>query len=382
VPIGYLIGALVGAIATALALWPRRTHGPRATLAFIIESNSNELPCVVFYWLVLSTVLAVLQGNLDSPVGWIGFAVTVVATLGLAIVVARALAAREAIEHALSAGLGPARSNAAGSRAARSSIPLGRVLIAPLRFSPRVVRRERNITYGPAGKRNLLDVYRPQSRPEGCPAFIYFHPGGFFSGGKSREARPIFDRLVRHGWVCVSANYRLRQAGMFPRNLVDAKLVIAWVRENAGEYGVDPGSIVVAGGSAGANLAVTCALSPNETRFQPGFEDADTSVVAAVGLYGYYGPAPTDESIPSSPEDYARADAPPLLLLHGERDPMVPARDVRRFAERIRDASSNPVVYAELPGGQHNFDTFSSIRCAAVADGIEAFAAWVRSPVR
>src|SRR5262249_32934605 len=159
VPIGYLIGALVGGVATALALWPRPTHGPRATLAFIIESTFNELPFVVFYWLVLSTVLALHQGHLDSPAGCTGLAVTVAATAGLVVVVTRALAARRAIEDALSAGLGPARSNAAGPGAARSNIPLGRVLIAPLRFAPRAVLRARNIAYGPAGKRNLLDVY-------------------------------------------------------------------------------------------------------------------------------------------------------------------------------------------------------------------------------
>jgi len=68
-----------------------------------------------------------------------------------------------------------------------------------------------------------------------------------------------------------------------------------------------------------------------------------------------------------------------LLVVHGARDPMVPAEDARRFAEVVRAASSNPVVYAELPGGQHNFDRFPSIRSAAVTDGIEAFTDWVRS---
>ena len=119
-----------------------------------------------------------------------------------------------------------------------------------------------------------------------------------------------------------------------------------------------------------------CALTANDPRFQPGFEEADTSVTAAIGLYGYYGPPPASDAIPSSPEDYVRADAPPFLVIHGERDPMVPARSARRFAERLRDASSSPVVYAALPGGQHNFDAFPSIRCAAVGDGIEAFTTW------
>jgi acetyl esterase/lipase len=381
VPIGYLIGSLVGAGATALALWPRSTRGPRATAAFVFESNANELPFVIVYWLVLSTSLAIAQGTIHSAVGWIALAVAVLAAVGVGVVVRRAVASRRVLDAALEATLGSGWRQAADGRP-EPGIPLWRVLIAPLRPSPRAVLRQRNIAYGPAGKANLLDVYRHRSQPGGRPTLVYFHPGGFFSGGKSRQARPIFDRLVRRGWVCVSANYRLRHDGLFPHNLSDAKRVIAWLREHAEEYGVDPGTIVVSGGSAGANLAVTCALTANDARFQPGFESADTSVAAAVGLYGYYGPAPTDGSMPSSPEDYLRPDAPPMLLIHGDRDPMVPAGDVRRFAEVLRRTSSGPVVYAELPGGQHNFDQFPSIRCAAVAGAIEAFAAWVRTPVR
>jgi acetyl esterase/lipase len=372
------------AIATALALWPRPTRGPRATLAFVIESNSNELPFVIAYWLVLSTALAAAQGDIDSPVGWIALGVAVLTTTGLVMVVARAVAARRVIDGALARDLGAGRRTDPGrgpEGALGRRIPLGRVLIAPFRVPPRTVRRTRNIAYGPAGTANLLDLYRHRSRPAGCPTLVYFHGGGFFSGGKSRQARSIFDQLVRDGWVCVSANYRLGRAGTFPGNLVDAKLAIAWLRDHAEEHGADPGTIVVAGGSAGAHLAAMCALTANDPRFQPGFEAADTSVAAAVGLYGYYGPAAAG-SIPSSPEDYARADAPPLLLIHGEHDPMVPVQDVRRFAEELRTVSSNPVVYAELPGGQHNFDQFPSIRSAAVADGIEAFTGWVRTPVR
>ena len=376
-PIGYLISTLGPALATALALSPRATRGPRATPAFVLESLANELPFPILYWLVLATLLAVGQGDIDAPIGWVGLGIAMVTTIGLSVVVRRAVAARPALDDALAAALGDGRPSLEPPVASR--IRFGRVLIAPLRLSPRAVERTRNIAFGPAGKHNLLDVYRNRSHPARAPAFIYFHPGGFFSGRKSREARPIIDQLVSHGWVCISANYRLGRAGSFPHNLIDAKLVVSWLRRNAEQLGADPDTLVVAGGSAGAYLAAMCALTANDPRFQPGFEEADTSVTAAIGLYGYYGPAPASDATPSSPEDYVRADAPPFLVIHGERDPMVPARSARRFAERLRDASSSPVVYAALPGGQHNFDAFPSIRCAAVGDGIEAFTTWVRS---
>ena len=348
----------------------------------MLETAANELPFPILYWLVLSTLLAVAQGDIDSSLGWIAAGIALLTAIGLAVVVRRALEARPAIETALARDIGDGWRRAldpALSPRLRPHLALGGVLIAPVRFSPRAVERTRNIAYGPAGRQNELDLYRPRSRPQRCPAFIHFHPGGFFSGRKSREGRPIIDQLVRSGWVCVSANYRLGNAGAFPNHLVDAKLVIAWLRGHADEYGVDPDTIVVAGGSAGAHLAAMCALTANDPRFQPGFEGADTHIAAAIGLYGYYGPVSSGHTIPSSPADYVRADAPPFLVIHGARDPMVPAHDVRRFASQVRDASSSPVVYAELPGGQHNFDRFPSIRCAAVADGIEAFTAWVRS---
>jgi acetyl esterase/lipase len=83
--------------------------------------------------------------------------------------------------------------------------------------------------------------------------------------------------------------------------------------------------------------------------------------------------------VPSSPEAYVRADAPPFFVAHGDRDTVVLVEDARVFVDRVRRSSSNPVVYAELPGAQHTFDLFDSIRFDTAVDAIEAFAAWVRS---
>jgi acetyl esterase/lipase len=132
------------------------------------------------------------------------------------------------------------------------------------------------------------------------------------------------------------------------------------------------------GGSAGAYLAAMCALTANnDPTLQPGFEQADTSVSAAVGFYGFYGSPGSSELIPSDPGAYSRADGPPFFVIHGARDSMVPAGHARQFVENLRAESNSPVLYAELPGGQHNFDRFPSIRFFAVVDAVEAFATWV-----
>lgn len=208
---------------------------------------------------------------------------------------------------------------------------------------------------------------------------VHLHGGHFNSGRKSRESRPLLYRLASQGWVCITANYRLGPAAGFPDYLIDVKKVIAWVREHGREYGADPTTVFVAGSSAGGHLAASAALTPNDPAFQPGFEGADTSVTAAISLYGYYGAVDEAAGVPSSPVAYVGSDVPPFFVAHGEKDTMAPVEGARVFVERLRSTSSNPVVYAELPGAQHTFDTFHSLRFETVIDAIEAFTAWVRS---
>src|SRR5262245_7036856 len=341
---------------------PRRSSPYR--VSFWLGYLVNELPFLAFFVLAASTALAIAQGDIATLVGWIGLGLAVLATAGLVVVVLRALGTGAAVDQALiEAGLPP--------RAGRR-LPLARIVLWPFAGPHLGVERSSNIRYGDAGRANLLDVYRGRSRPSGCPVLIHLHGGAFRIGKKSREARPLFYRLAREGWVCISANYRLRTR--FPDPLVDVKKVIAWVREHGPEYGADPKIVFVAGSSAGGHLASMAALTANEPSLQPGFEEADTSVTAVVSLYGYYGSVGSGAQ-PSSPMAVDAHNAPPFLVVHPDRDTLVIAEDARRFVEHLREASPSTVVYVELPGAQHAFDLFYSIRLEAVIDGIEAFAA-------
>jgi acetyl esterase/lipase len=383
-PIGYLITVVVTAVAMLLALLPLDRPPPLRTASWTLGSIVNESPFVALYWILAATLLALAQGDLDTPVGWVALAIAGVTFLGTPVLVRRSLAARPAVETALADGLGPGWRDAIEPRLAaqlRSGrLPWLRILVAPLPFLHRGVRRRRNVSYGDAGRRNRLDVYFHPGRPAGAPVLIHFHGGGFHMGRKSMYSRALLVELARHGWVCLSANYRLRPRAVFPDYVVDAKKAIAWAREHAAEYGADPSIVFVAGSSAGAHIAATVALTANDATFQPGFEEADTSVSGAICLFGYYGPVDrTRQALPSSPLDYLRPDAPPILVAHGEYDMLVPVEQARVLSERLRDASESPVVYAELPKGPHNFDLFHSIRFEILIDGIEAFTAWVRS---
>jgi acetyl esterase/lipase len=168
-------------------------------------------------------------------------------------------------------------------------------------------------------------------------------------------ARPMLYRLAARGWVCISADRRLFRAG-YADQLADARATLDWARANVENYGGDPDTMIVAGGSAGANLASTAALT-------------GAGVRGVIGLYGYYGSVGPG----TEPLGGVHPDAPPFLIVHGALDTLVLHQEARRFADGIRAVSRQPVVYAELPGAQHNFDFFHSVRSHAVVDAVIRF---------
>jgi acetyl esterase/lipase len=378
VPVGYLVSVGLVALGALFALVPLRTLGK---LSFRLGLLLNEVPIAGFYWLLIWTSLAFVQGDSNSVGGWATVGLAALTTAGLAVVAWRGLQARPALERAMAEALGADWRTAIDPELAarlRRHLPLARILLLPLSRRRLGVERVANLRYGDAGRSNLLDLYRHRARPSGGPVLIHLHGGGYAQGRKNSQSLPLLYRLASQGWVCVSANYRLRPAAQHPDHLIDLKQVIAWVRAHGREYGADPALLFVSGSSAGAHMASLAALTPNVPAFQPGFEDADTSVTAAIGLNGYYGNY-YGQGAASSPLASVRPDAPPFFIAHGDRDTMVPVEAVRHFADRLRSVSTNPVVYAELPGAQHAFDLFHSLRFEMVVDAIEAFTAWVRS---
>ena len=380
-PYGYLITTTVVACGTALAVAPLHRPGLLSNISFRVGLLLDELTLFAFVWLVVWTAQPLLEGDIDTPVGWAGLVMAIVATAGLVVITRRALSTRAICDRALEESLGSGWRHAIDSTTRpqhRRRLPWLRIVFVPFFRRRHDVERIANIRYGDAGRRNLLDVYRHRSHPSSAPVLIHFHGGHFNKGRKNTQSLPLLYRFASQGWVCISANYRLSPRAEFPDHLIDAKKVIAWVRARGHEFGADPTVLFVAGSSAGAHLASMSALTPNDPRFQPGFEHADTNVTAAIGLNGYFGPLDVPDP-PSSPADYVGAHAPPFLIVHGDHDTVVPVENARLFVDRLRAASTNPVVYVELPGAQHAFDLFHSIRFDSVVDAIDAFAAWVRS---
>lgn len=367
-PIGYLV--TTGLIA-AVVLAAVSGHRPRRSSPFRLSYPIGFLinwPLAVFLVLAASTALAIDQTGAGSPVFWIGLGLAVLATAGLAVLRRRARDTGPVLERAMDEGLGADwrdHVDAELSARLRRRPSLARVLAAPISVRRRGVERIANVRYGPARRANLLDVYRDRSGRSGRPTLVHLHP---LFGSKRLGTRHLFHRLAGRGWVCVSANYR-RASGGFSDPLIDVKKVIAWVREHGDEYGADPDTVFLAGSSLGGHLAWLAALTP---------DGADAPVAGVISLYGYYGRVASGGP-PSSRLPYATTNAPPSFVAHGDQDTLVVVEDARGFVEQLSVTSSNPVVYAELPGAQHGFDLFRSRRFDTVVDAIEAFAAHVRS---
>jgi acetyl esterase/lipase len=245
-----------------------------------------------------------------------------------------------------------------------------------------------------------LNVYRHKDHRTGCPTLLQIHGGGWVIGTKDQQGIPLMLHLAAKGWVTIAPNYRLSPRATFPDHLVDLKRALAWIREHGEEHGADPGFVVVTGGSAGGHLTALMALTANDPEYQPGFEDVDTSLQAAVPYYGVYDftnatgmpsikernrglverlvmkkkyVGNEEEFKKASPLWRVRPDAPPFFVIHGKHDSLVPVEEARLFVQRFREVSQAPVVYAELPGTQHAFDVFPSIRTAHVIRAVQRF---------
>ena len=287
-------------------------------------------------------------------------------------------------------------------RAAR--VPVIRLALA-VPIADRTIEVVRDLRYAPgAGRRHRLDVYRAAGVPLArAPVLLQIHGGAWIVGNKRQQARPLINYLAAHGWVCVTPNYRLSPKATFPDHLLDVKLALRWVREHIAEYGGDPDFVVVTGGSAGGHLATLTACTANDPEYQPGFEDVDTSVAACVPFYGAYdlrgrfGGRGADgmgglierivlkRKLADDPAAFSRASPldrihralPPFLVVHGTHDSLVPVTEAQAFAARLRDRSASPVVYVELPGTQHAFELFHSVRSETVVRGVHRFLAAV-----
>jgi len=401
----------LGAANTVNARKPFARQGRVSIPSFFGGWLTSELPLHTIGVQALGTAHYLRRGALRSPAGWVGLGASVASWAGLYGIWKQALgqgeifdaALREAFPRDLDAG--PDADEHLDDDAPPVVVSRRRIATGPFtRWKKRYVSGP-SLTYGDAGRRNQLDVWRRADLPADgrAPVLLQVHGGAWILGNKDQQAMPLMAHLAEHGWVCVSINYRLSPRATWPDHIVDVKRALAWIKDHIADHGGDPDFVAITGGSAGGHLSSLAALTPNLAEFQPGFEDADTSVVAAVPFYGVYDwtnrdgtgrsdmePMLADLVLKATREEdpelwdhassmtWVTASAPPFFVVHGTNDSLVPVEQARSFVQMLRAVSAQPVAYAELPGAQHAFEVFDSPRTIYSAHAVHRFLEAVR----
>jgi acetyl esterase/lipase len=224
------------------------------------------------------------------------------------------------------------------------------------------------------GGTETLNVYEPATVAPvgGRPVLIAIHGGGWRRLDKAGYGTRIASAFVPQGYVVVAPDYPLSAPGKptWPLNLEAVQAAVSWVRDNADTLGINPNQIAAIGESAGANLAALLGTDPGVS----GSGGSSSVVEAVVGFS-----TPTDltaltplaaraaaqflggtpEQVPAnylaaSPIDHVSADDPPIFLVQGRQDPLIPVSQSIQMEAALNSAGvRNRLV---LVNGGHDLD--------------------------
>jgi acetyl esterase/lipase len=241
----------------------------------------------------------------------------------------------------------------------------------------------RDVAYVENGhERQRLDLYIPPGQGP-RPVIVYIHGGAWTMGDKA-DAPPL--EYLSQGYALAALNYRLSQHALFPAQIEDCKAAVRWLRAHSARYGLDPDRLVAGGASAGGHLAALLGTTGDVTELDVGAHpDVSSRVRAVVDFFGptdflqmdahrlpggmVHDGADSPESrlvggpIQDNPEKVARANpityvrpgAPPFLIVHGDRDPLVPHHQSELLASVLEDASVPVTLYTVVGGGHGGF---------------------------
>ncbi len=273
--------------------------------------------------------------------------------------------------------------------------------LPPRRLStgiPPGVKALRDVEYARVGELPLtLDIYLPDApapaKPakENRPVIVWIHGGGWSAGSKANCPAAVF---VPAGFAAVSIDYRLTPLAPFPAQIHDCKAAVRWVRAHAAEYGFDPDHVGVWGGSAGGHLAALLGTSGGDKELEGtvgGNLDQSSAVQAVCDWFGPTdivklahadgSPAekPVDPAAPAneaagpldslvggpihdhldlarkaSPMNFISKDDPPVLIMHGDKDSLVPISQSEMFNDALKAAGVDVKMHV-VKGAGHGF---------------------------
>lgn len=254
----------------------------------------------------------------------------------------------------------------------------------PQQSVPAGVKVLRDVPYVTGGHaRQKLDLFLPENGTD-RPLVVWIHGGAWEAG--SKENCPARGMVAR-GYAVASINYRLSQHAIFPAQIEDCKSAIRWLRAHAAEYGINPQRIGVWGASAGGHLVAMLGTTGHTREFDKGENLDQSSRVQCV--LDWFGPAdflhwgerdtarPADQESPvsrllggklperesaaraASPVYFVQKDAPPFLIMHGDKDSVVPIQQSEVLVDALKKAGIE-TSFEIITGGGHGGPGFSS----------------------
>lgn len=277
--------------------------------------------------------------------------------------------------------------------------------IVQLEAADRPAPTLRDVSYVTNGhERQKLDLYLPVGDGP-FPVIVWVHGGAWLEGNKSN---PPAARFVQDGYAVASINYRLSQHAIFPAQIEDCKAAVRWLRAHAGEYRLDPQRFAAWGESAGGHLVALLGATGDIRDFDVGENLEQSSAVQAV--VDWYGPTDflqmnpqagklgaMDHDAPDSPESkliggpirdnpdkvlraspihYVTYKDPPFLIMHGDKDPLVPHGQSEILEAALKDANVPVQLYTVKGAGHGGF------KDPKVNELLEAFFAKYLKPVK
>ena len=231
--------------------------------------------------------------------------------------------------------------------------------------------------------RQTFDLYLPKTRGQRPRTLIFWlHGGAWMLSNKDWDNVKY---LVKHGYALASVDYRLSGDGVFPAQIRDCNTALDFILSHADSYGIDPKRFVIGGASAGGHLALLLGLARNEKAFGANpslkpfaildfFGPTDlTTILDEVGpghghqvledaqqrLLGGSSTNQSDMSRIASPINYASHGNPPVLILHGDKDDLVPYAQSQRLHSRL-DQIGVSNVFVTVQGAGHDGPMFET----------------------
>lgn len=239
------------------------------------------------------------------------------------------------------------------------------------------IKIQKGIEYAKWGDRSMqLDLYLPKSE-SATPLIVWIHGGGW-KGGSKDSPSPALRQLAR-GYAVAHVAYRFSQDAPFPAQIEDCRAAVRWLRANSAKYGYDPQRIGVWGASAGGHLALLVGCGDSCKEFDKGAHlDVDANVACVCDWFGptdlwtlseplvkinkdspllsalVGGPiAKNQEKLSkASPTTYVTKKTAPTLMIHGDKDSLVPLSQSEQILKNLKECSVECRLHV-IPGAGH-----------------------------